>query len=130
LRVFWYACSGAGISSASLLIYLAALAAKGTDTVILSELNTQMLGYLLLGGFMGGASIVYDGDRLSLMAQTALHVSVTAAAFCVTGLLLGWFGPGKLFGPIAVFLLIYGAIWTSIYLRNRMLARQLNRYGK
>ncbi|MET3576643.1 DUF3021 domain-containing protein [Bhargavaea ullalensis] len=129
MRIFWYACSGTGISFAAFWIHLLFMTSAGVDAISLPDLNIRALGFLFLGALIGAASAIYDWQRYSLAVRTVAHAALTLTAFSATGVVLGWFPMSRLFRPVLLFLLIYAAIWLGLYLNAWLLARRLNRTG-
>ena len=76
----------------------------------------------------GGMNVVYQIERLPLMAAISIHGGVLYIGYLITYLVNGWLELGK--APIMVFTAIfiagYLAIWAVIYHITRRNTRRLN----
>ena len=97
-----------------------------------NELNAvfwQTLVTLLYGAVFGGASVIWDMERWSLLRQTVTHLLVVSLTTLPVALFLGWMQPslGSILGYFGLFFAIYTAIWLSIWFSIRRRLRRINR---
>lgn len=95
------------------------------------ELNAvviQALCSLLYGAALSGASVIWQVERWSILRQTVTHLLVCSAAMFPTAYCLYWMerSMAGVLQYVGVFLIIYLAIWLSMYLSYRRRIRQIN----
>lgn len=94
-----------------------------------NEVVRGILTVTLLAFIAGGIPVIYQADRLSLMAATLIHALVLYGDYILIYLFNGWLKSGK--GPILVFTLLffagYAGIWLLIFTRTRKAVARLNR---
>lgn len=89
----------------------------------------KRLIYAGLGGIMGGASAIFDHDRLSITAATGLHFVVTMIPLLGSAMFLRW-APVTLGGAVGFLLVaagVYVLIWAGMFLRYRSEVARMNR---
>lgn len=93
-----------------------------------SQVCTGIFSLYALAFIAGGMNVVYQIERLPLMAAISIHGGVLYIGYLITYLVNGWLELGKT--PIMVFTAIfiagYLAIWAVIYHITRRNTRQLN----
>ncbi len=87
------------------------------EVLTVNEVCLGIFSLAALAFIAGGMNIIYQMERLPLMAAIGIHGAVLYASYLGTYLLNGWLKSGT--GPIlvfsAIFLLGYLAIWAVIY---------------
>ena len=93
-----------------------------------SQVCTGIFSLYALAFIAGGMNVVYQIERLPLMAAISIHGGVLYIGYLITYLVNGWLELGKT--PIIVFTAIfiagYLAIWAVIYHITRRNTRRLN----
>lgn len=93
-----------------------------------SQVCTGIFSLYTLAFIAGGMNVVYQIERLPLMAAISIHGGVLYIGYLITYLVNGWLELGKT--PIMVFTAIfiagYLAIWAVIYHITRRNTRRLN----
>ena len=93
-----------------------------------SQVCTGIFSLYALAFIAGGMNVVYQIERLPLMAAISIHGGVLYIGYLMTYLVNGWLELGKT--PIMVFTAIfiagYLAIWAVIYHITRRNTRRLN----
>ena len=89
----------------------------GIETLTVSEVCTGILSLTALAFIAGGMNVIYQIERLPLMAAITIHGAVLYGSYLATYLVNGWLAQGR--WPILVFTVIfmagYLAIWAVIY---------------
>lgn len=88
----------------------------------------QFICSILYGAVFGGASVIWDNEKWSLLKQTLIHFSVITMSSFPIAFFMYWI-PHHVFGAlgyIAIFFGIYLMIWLSIYINERMKIKKLN----
>lgn len=87
------------------------------ETLTTQEVSLGIFSLSALAFLVGGMNVIYQVERLPLMAAILIHGSVLYAGYLGTYLLNGWLEWGKI--PIlaftGIFLVGYLAIWAVIY---------------
>lgn len=98
------------------------------DTLTVDEVSLGILSLTLLAFIAGGMNVLYQIERLPLMAAILIHGAVLYASYLGTYLLNGWLASGTT--PILVFTVIFVlgffAIWAVIYAVMRKRTAKLN----
>ena len=93
-----------------------------------SQVCTGIFSLYTLAFIAGGMNVVYQIERLPLMAAISIHGGVLYIGYLITYLVNGWLELGK--APTMVFTAIfiagYLAIWAVIYYITRRNTRRLN----
>ena len=99
-----------------------------TVSLTASQVCTGIFSLYALAFIAGGMNVVYQIERLPLMAAISIHGGVLYIGYLITYLVNGWLELGK--APIMVFTAIfiagYLAIWAVIYHITRRNTRRLN----
>ena len=99
-----------------------------TVSLTASQVCTGIFSLYALAFIAGGMNVVYQIERLPLMAAISIHGGVLYIGYLITYLVNGWLELGKT--PIIVFTAIfiagYLAIWAVIYHITRRNTRRLN----
>ena len=76
----------------------------------------------------GGMNVIYQVERLPLMAAILIHGGVLYASYLLTYLLNGWliWGSAPILVFSAIFILGYLAVWAIIYSVTRRSTQRLN----
>jgi hypothetical protein len=83
----------------------------------IGAVSLQALCSLLYGAAWGGASVIWDMERWSLLRQTLTHLVVCSAATFPIAYLMRWM-PHSAWGAMAyfgIFAVIYAVIWLWQY---------------
>lgn len=100
----------------------------GIETLSVRQVCLGILSLSVLAFLAGGLNVLYQIERLPLMAAIFIHGGVLYAGYLATYLLNGWLGQG--YAPIlvfsAIFVVGYLAIWAVIYCITKRNTRQLN----
>ena len=110
------------------VVYLILQRHCGVESLGVGEVCLGIVSLSALAFVAGGMNVVYQIERLPLMAAILLHGSVLYLSYLLTYLLNGWLAWGRT--PIlafsAIFLLGYLAIWAVIYTVTRRRTAKLN----
>ena len=92
------------------------------------EVSLGILSLSALAFLAGGMNVIYQIERLPLMAAIGIHGGVLYAGYLATYLLNGWLEWGRL--PVLVFTAIFAvgylAIWAVIYVIIRRSTARVN----
>ena len=92
------------------------------------EVSLGILSLSALAFLSGGLNVLYQLERLPLMAAIGIHGGVLYAGYLATYLLNGWLDWGRL--PVLVFTAIFAAgylaIWAVIYAIMRRSTARVN----
>lgn len=119
----------AGFGPLALVVfYLITAHHAGLETISVSQVCTGILSLTALAFIAGGMNVIYQIERLPLMAAITVHGAVLYASYLATYLVNGWLEQGR--GPILVFTVIfiagYLAIWAVIYCFTKRRTERLN----
>ena len=110
------------------VLYLTLQRQCGLETLTVREVCLGIVSLSALAFIAGGMNVVYQIERLPLMAAILLHGGVLYVSYLGTYLLNGWLAWGT--APIAVFTgifaAVYVAIWIGIYTVTRRRTARLN----
>lgn len=89
----------------------------------------EIVTIALLAFIAGGINIVYQVERMPLMAAISIHGIVLYADYAVIYLINGWLDsdPIPFFIFTVSFFVAYAVVWTVIYLAIRSNANRLNK---
>ena len=108
--------------------YLITAHHAGLETISVSQVCTGILSLTALAFIAGGMNVIYQIERLPLMAAITIHGAVLYISYLVTYLVNGWLEQGR--GPILVFTVIfiagYLAIWAVIYCITKRRTERIN----
>ena len=100
----------------------------GVETVTVDQLCRGIYSLTALAFLAGGMNVVYQLERLPLMAAIMIHGAVLYCGYLATYLLNDWLKWGR--APILIFTLIfvfgYLTIWVFIYGITRKKTEMLN----
>ena len=110
------------------VIYLILRRYAGVETVTVDQLCRGIFSLTALAFLAGGMNVVYQLERLPLMAAIMIHGVVLYCGYLATYLLNDWLKWGR--APILIFTLIfvfgYLTIWVFIYGITRKKTEMLN----
>ena len=98
------------------------------QTVSVNQISLGIVSLTCLAFIAGGMNIIYQIERLPLMAAISIHGGVLYISYLVTYLINGWLAQGKKPFLIftAIFLLGYVAIWAVIYCISKKNTAKVN----
>ena len=98
------------------------------QTLTVSQVCTGIFSLTALAFVAGGMNVVYQIERLPLMAAITLHGGVLYLCYLATYLINGWleWGTAPILVFSCIFLLGYLAIWAGIYCIIRRRTQRLN----
>ena len=100
----------------------------GIEMISVSEVCTGILSLTALAFVAGGMNVIYQIERLSLMAAITIHGAVLYGSYLATYLINGWLEQGR--GPILVFTVVFIAgyltIWAVIYCITKRRTDRIN----
>ena len=119
----------AGFGPLALVVfYLITARYAGLEALSVIEVCTGILSLTALAFIAGGMNVIYQIERLPLMAAITVHGAVLYASYLATYLVNGWLEQGR--GPILVFTVIfiagYLAIWAVIYCITKSRTERIN----
>ena len=98
------------------------------QTLTVREVSLGIFSLTALAFVAGGMNVIYQLERLPLVAAIGIHGCVLYAAYLVTYLLNGWLKWGRI--PVlaftAIFAVGYLAIWAVIYAIMRRSTARVN----
>lgn len=98
------------------------------QTLTAQQVSLGILSLSALAFLAGGLNVLYQIERLPLMAAIGIHGGVLYAGYLATYLLNGWLAWGRL--PVLVFTAIFAAgylaIWAVIYAIMRRSTARVN----
>ena len=111
------------------ILYLILQRQAMLETLTVHEVCLGIFSLSALAFMAGGMNILYQIERLPLMAAIFIHGTVLYLSYLATYLLNGWLMRG--FKPIlvfsAIFFLVYLLIWAIIYSLTKQKTEALNR---
>ena len=109
-------------------VYLIVQRCAGLETLTVNQVCTGIISLSALAFVAGGMNVIYQIERLPLMAAILIHGGVLYGGYLGTYLLNGWLEWGSM--PIlfftGIFVLGYLLIWAVIYSITKRSADQLN----
>ena len=98
------------------------------ETLTVREVVLGIFSLSALAFIAGGMNVIYQVERLPLMAAILIHGGVLYASYLLTYLLNGWliWGSAPILVFSAIFILGYLAIWAIIYSVTRRSTQRLN----
>ena len=110
------------------VLYLILQNQCGLQTLTVQEVCLGILSLSALAFLAGGMNVVYQMERLPLMAAIFIHGIVLYLGYLTTYLVNGWLQSGRT--PFLVFTVIfvlgYLAVWAVIYCITRRNTEKLN----
>jgi len=83
----------------------------------------------IIGLTFASTTIIFELDKWSLLAQTALHFIITSIVMFFSGFFCGWF-PHTTVSTIiwfGIFIVVYIIIWISLMLYYRKKTKEINK---
>ena len=96
------------------VVYLTLQRQCGVETLTVDEVCLGIVSLSALAFVAGGMNVVYQIERLPLMAAILIHGVVLYVSYLGTYLLNGWLAWGT--APIAVFTGIFAAVYVAIWI--------------
>ena len=110
------------------VIYLILRQAQDVQMLTVDEVCLGIVSLSALAFLAGGMNVIYQIERLPLMAAIFLHGAVLYGGYLATYLLNGWLERGS--GPILVFTAIFAvgylAVWAVIWCLTRKNTARVN----
>lgn len=110
------------------VIYLVLHGVAGVETLTVAQVCTGILSLTALAFVAGGMNVLYQVERLPLMAAILIHGLVLYVGYLATYLLNGWLEGGMT--PFLVFTGIFAVgylvIWAIIYTVTRKSTQKVN----
>ena len=114
------------------IFYIILQRCAAVTTLTVDEVCTGIVSLSVLAFIAGGTNIVYQIERLPLMAAIFIHGSVLYISYLCTYLVNGWLAQG--ITPVLVFSVIfvagYLAVWAVIYSVTKKNTEKLNKMLK
>ena len=111
------------------VVYLILKNEAGVETLTVNQAATGIFSLSALAFIAGGMNVIYQIERLSLMAAVSVHGIVLYAGYLGTYLINDWLELGTV--PILVFTGIFAVgyllIWAAIYTVIRRRTAKINR---
>jgi len=110
------------------MLYLVLQRHAGLETLTVNQVCLGIFSLSLLSFVAGGMNVVYQVERLPLMAAILIHGSVLYLCYLATYLLNGWleWGTAPILFFSGVFLIGYLVIWAVIYSTIRRKTDKIN----
>ena len=82
----------------------------------------------VIGMTFACTTLIFEIDKWSITAQTALHFVITSVVMYISGFLCGWFphNTGSTVIWFAIFIVIYVIMWVSFTLYFRKQTKKIN----
>lgn len=122
--------TGALMGVLVLAVVYKALWTTGTaETIALNKAFTEIITIALMGLFMAGTSVVYENEKMSLLAATAIHFAVLFFSVLTVYTYNGWIPADKSFLLMFAlnFLIAYAVIWIISYHAAKRKMEKLNK---
>ncbi|MGM9639141.1 MAG: DUF3021 domain-containing protein [Butyricicoccaceae bacterium] len=110
------------------VLYLVLQRRAAVETLTVDEVCLGIFSLTALAFIAGGMNVVYQIERLPLMAAILIHGGVLYLSYLGTYLVNGWleWGTTPILVFSAIFVLGYLAVWAVIYCTTRRNAQKLN----
>lgn len=110
------------------VIYLILKNTTGMELLTVNEVCTGIFSLFFLAFIAGGLNVLYQIEKLPLMAAILIHGAVLYVTYFATYIINGWLLLSKI--PILVFTLVfvvgYIIIWAIIYSLTKNKTKKLN----
>lgn len=110
------------------IVYLILQKQAGVETLTVNQLCIGIFSLSALAFIAGGMNVIYQMERIPLMAAILIHGGVLYLGYLVTYLVNGWLKSGVM--PIlifsGIFVLGYLIIWVIIYCITKRKTEKLN----
>ena len=102
---------------------------------LLAHTNTELAAVIaqyfitgIIGVTFASTTVIFELDRWSLVAQTALHFVITSVVMFFAGFFCGWFPHTAISTLIwfGVFIVVYIIMWLSFTLYYRKKTKEIN----
>ena len=109
-------------------LYLVLHRQEGLELLTVGEVCTGILSLTVLAFVAGGMNVLYQMERLPLMAAILIHGSVLYVCYLATYLINGWleWGITPILVFTGIFVLGYLVIWAVIYWATKRKTEKLN----
>ena len=109
-------------------VYLVLQDQAGVETLTVRQVCLGICSLTALAFIAGGMNLVYQIERLPLMAAISIHGGVLYVSYLATYLLNDWleWGPVPILVFTGIFLLGYVAVWVVIYATTKRKTDRLN----
>ena len=97
------------------------------QTLRVQEVCLGILTSALMAFIAGGVSVLYDLEKLPLLAATFLHAAVLFADYILIYLLNGWIKPAQILLFTGIFFGGYFVVWLLVWQIIRMRVKRINR---
>ena len=110
------------------VVYLVLQDQAGVETLTVRQVCLGICSLTALAFIAGGMNLVYQIERLPLMAAISIHGGVLYVSYLATYLLNDWleWGPVPILVFSGIFLLGYVAVWVVIYATTKRKTARLN----
>lgn len=92
-----------------------------------SEACLGIVSTYLLAFVVAGMSVLYNIERLPLLASTFLHASALFVSYVTVYLLNGWIKPGHIWIFVLIFIGVYAVIWLTVLICINASVKKVNR---
>lgn len=89
----------------------------------------QMICSLIVGAICGGATVIWEIEKWSLLKQTLVHFAIITIPFFGIGYIMNWM-PHYLFGAIGYicgFIVVYIVMWCTLYFSIKAKIKKMNK---
>ena len=109
-------------------VYLILQGRVGVETLTVRQVCLGILSLTALAFLAGGMNVVYQVERLPLMAAIAIHGGVLYMGYLATYLVNDWleWGSKPILVFTGIFVLGYLAVWAVIYSATRRKTERIN----
>ena len=110
------------------IFYLILQRQTAADTLTVEQVCLGIFSLSALAFIAGGMNVIYQIERLPLMAAISIHGGVLYVSYLATYLVNGWLKEGAtpIFVFSAIFAAGYLAVWVVIYSITKRNTKQLN----
>ena len=110
------------------VVYLILQSQCNVQTLSVNEVCIGIISLTILAFIAGGMNVVYQNERLPLMAAILIHGIVLYIGYLATYLINGWLEAGitPLLVFSGIFVVGYLAIWAIIYCTTKKKTAKLN----
>ena len=110
------------------VVYLFLKRHAGLETLTVEQVTTGIVSLSALAFLAGGMNVIYQVERIPLMAAILVHGGVLYVSYLVTYLVNGWleWGITPILAFTGIFVLGYLVIWGIIYSVIRKKTYKLN----
>ncbi len=110
------------------ILYLILQQTAGIETLTIRQVCLGIVSLTALAFVAGGMNVIYQLERLPLMAAIFIHGGVLYVSYLATYLLNDWlaWGVTPILAFSAIFLLVYLVVWAIIYSVTKRNTEKLN----